>query len=286
MSEIITLKQEPIIAYQKIESVGAEIQKRIEELNLENQVITEDSLSSAKTTRADLNKEFKVFEEQRKFIKNAVEAPYKEFEEKYKDFIAKHYNNADNLLKTKINAFEERLKKDKENRIRAYFDELAQVENIDFIPFERLNLNITRSTSDKKLKEDVNTFLENVEKDLSLLQSIPMSEEFKTNALFDYKKTLNMSQSIRLAQEREKAKQEELKRQEALWQQEQERREKEPIKEEPKVEILQAPKVEQVETPKVEKTEPLFEVAFKVKGTKQQLKALKEYIISNNIEIL
>ena len=69
MSEIITLKQEPIIAYQKIESVGAEIQKRIEELNLENQVITEDSLSSAKTTRADLNKEFKVFEEQRKFIK-------------------------------------------------------------------------------------------------------------------------------------------------------------------------------------------------------------------------
>ena len=172
MSEIITLKQEPIIAYQKIESVGAEIQKRIEELNLENQVITEDSLSSAKTTRADLNKEFKVFEEQRKFIKNAIEAPYKEFEEKYKDFIAKHYNNADNLLKTKINAFEERLKKDKENRIKAYFEELAQVKNIDFIPFERLNLNITRSTSDKKLKEDVNVFFENVEKDLNLLQSI------------------------------------------------------------------------------------------------------------------
>ena len=286
MSEIITLKQEPIIAYQKIESVGAEIQKRIEELNLENQVITEDSLSSAKTTRADLNKEFKVFEEQRKFIKNAIEAPYKEFEEKYKDFIAKHYNNADNLLKTKINAFEERLKKDKENRIKAYFEELAQVKNIDFIPFERLNLNITRSTSDKKLKEDVNVFLENVEKDLNLLQSIPMSEEFKADALFDYKKTLNMSQSIRLAQEREKAKQEELKRQEALRLQEQERREKEPIKEEPKVEILQAPKVEQVETPKVEKIEPLFEAAFKVKGTKQQLKALKEYIISNNIEIL
>ena len=105
-----------------------------------------------------------------------------------------------------------------------------------------------------------------------------MSEEFKADALFDYKKTLNMSQSIRLAQEREKAKQEELKRQEALRLQEQERREKEPIKEEPKVEILQAPKVEKIE--------PLFEAAFKVKGTKQQLKALKEYIISNNIEIL
>ena len=43
-------------------------------------------------------------------------------------------------------------------------------------------------------------------------------------------------------------------------------------------EVLQAPKIE--ETPK------LVETQFRVRGTIEQLKALKQFIIENNIEIL
>jgi len=47
---------------------------------------------------------------------------------------------------------------------------------------------------------------------------------------------------------------------------------------EPQKEVLQAPKVE--ETPK------LVETQIRVRGTIEQLKALKQFIIENNIEIL
>lgn len=281
MTNIITLKQEPIISYNKIEEVGQEVQKRISELNLENQIATADTIQSIKTTRTDLNKEFAVFEDQRKLIKKAVETPYKEFEQKYKDFIAKHYNDADSVLKDKISRFENDLKNEKTERIRIYFLELAQSKNIDFLTFERLNLKITLSTSDKSLREQVDRFVLDVADKLDLLKSVPESDDFKAEVLFEYKKTLDMNNSLRIVQERKKAKEEELKRAETERQKEEEKNTQETEKQSPKPQILQAPKVEE---PTAEPKQ--YTTSFRVKGTKEQLQALKQFIINNNIQIL
>ena len=273
-NNLITLQQEPVIIYEKIKSVGAEIQKRISDLNLENQLVTEDTIKAVKGIRTDLNKEFATFEEQRKFIKNAVTKPYQEFEEKYKEFIATHYNNADNTLKNKISDFENKLKEDKAERLKSYFTELCQSLQIDFLTFEQVKLNITLSASEKSLKETITAFVEGVNKDLDLLKSIPESDEFKAEVLHDYKKSLDMANALRITQERKKAKEEELKRIEE--------QKIDVVKNattaEPQKEVLQAPKVE--ETPK------LVETQFRVRGTIEQLKALKQFIIENNIEIL
>lgn len=280
MTNIITLKQEPIISYAKIQEVGQEVQKRISELNLENQIATADTIQAIKTTRTDLNKEFAVFEDQRKFIKKAVETPYKEFEQKYKEFISQHYNNADEILKDKISRFENELKNEKTERIRIYFLELAQSKNIDFLAFERLNLKITLSASDKSLREQVDRFVLDVADKLDLLKSVPESNDFKAEVLFEYKKTLDMNNSLLIVQERKKAKEEELKRAEI----DKEKKAKELQKQEPTTpqpEILQAPKVEE---PTAEPK--LYTTSFRVKGTKEQLVALKQFIISNNIQIL
>ena len=274
MENIITLQQEPVIIYEKIKSVGEEVQKRISDLNLENQLVTEDTIKAVKGIRTDLNKEFTAFEEQRKFIKNAVTKPYQEFEEKYKEFIATHYNNADNTLKNKISDFENQLKKDKTERLASYFTELCQSLQIDFLTFEQVKLNVTLSASEKSLKETITAFVEGVNKDLDLLKSIPESDEFKAEVLHDYKKSLDMANALRITQERKKAKEEELKRIE-------EQKidvAKNAITAEPQKEVLQAPKVE--EAPK------LVETQFRVRGTIEQLKALKQFIIENNIEIL
>lgn len=274
MENIITLQQEPVIIYEKIKSVGEEVQKRITELNLENQLVTEDTIKAVKGIRTDLNKEFAAFEEQRKFIKNAVTKPYQEFEEKYKEFIATHYNNADNTLKNKISDFENQLKKDKTERLKSYFTELCQSLQIDFLTFEQVKLNVTLSASEKSLKETITAFVEGVKKDLDLLKSIPESDEFKAEVLHDYKKSLDMANALRITQERKKAKEEELKRIE-------EQKidvAKNATTAEPQKEVLQAPKVE--EAPK------LVETQFRVRGTIEQLKALKQFIIENNIEIL
>ena len=266
-NNLITLQQEPVIIYEKIKSVGEEVQKRISDLNLENQLVTEDTIKAVKGIRTDLNKEFAAFEEQRKFIKNAVTKPYQEFEEKYKEFIATHYNNADNTLKNKISDFENKLKEDKAERLKSYFTELCQSLQIDFLTFEQVKLNVTLSASEKSLKETISAFVEGVKKDLDLLKSIPESDEFKAEVLHDYKKDLDMANALRKTQERKKAK-EEQKIDVA----------KNATTAEPQKEVLQAPKVE--ETPK------LVETQFRVRGTIEQLKALKQFIIENNIEIL
>lgn len=269
-NNLITLQQEPVIIYEKIKSVGEEVQKRISDLNLENQLVTEDTIKAVKGIRTDLNKEFAAFEEQRKFIKNAVTKPYQEFEEKYKEFIATHYNNADNTLKNKISDFENKLKEDKAERLKSYFTELCQSLQIDFLTFEQVKLNITLSAPEKSLKETITAFVEGVKKDLDLLKSIPESDEFKAEVLHDYKKSLDMANALRITQERK----EELKRIE-------EQKidvAKNATTAEPQKEVLQAPMEE--ETPK------LVETQFRVRGTIEQLKALKQFIIENNIEIL
>ena len=97
--QLITLKQAPIIVYEKIKAVGQQIEAKIAELNLDNQLVTEDTLKSAKNTRTTLRKELDDFETQRKYIKEQVNAPYEAFEKAYKEHIKVHYDKADNTLK-------------------------------------------------------------------------------------------------------------------------------------------------------------------------------------------
>lgn len=299
MNEIIILKQAPIITYDKIKEVGEKVQQRIAKLDLENQVITEQTKQSAKNTRTDLKKEFDAFEEQRKFIKKSVLAPYEEFETNYKNFIAQHYQSADKVLKSKIDFFEDKLKEEKAERVKAFFEELCQAEKIDFVTYERLGLNITLSVTETQLRRQVEEFITKVVNDVDLINSIPESDEYKSEVLFEYKKSLDANHSFRIVKERQEAKQKELARIEAEKQAKTEKQAKLQAEQEAKEkEVLQAPQEvshvgngyihseqENCNLPEQEANE-LYEMTFKVRGTREQLVALKQFIISNNIEIL
>lgn len=264
MKEIIVLKQAPIISYDKVKEVGEKVQQRIAQLDLENQIITEQTKQTAKNTRAELSKEFKIFEDQRKFIKEQVLAPYDEFEQQYKEFIATHYKQADDVLKTKISFFENQLKEEKIQRAKAFFNELCQAHQIDFLRFEKVGISATLSASEKSIREKIENFVIQVAKDVALIQCVPEDDAYKSEVLTEYKNSLNAGRSFQIVKERKQAQAEQLARIEAQQK-----------------EVLQAPKV--VELPQ---EAPVFELSFRVKGTKQQLKALKTYIISNNIELL
>lgn len=280
---IIILKQEPIIAYSKIEEVGKEVQKRIAELNLENILVTEEGVKPIKDTRANLNKEFATFEERRKMIKKAVEMPYKEFEAKYNEFIAQHYKQADETLKVKINAFENQLKAEKENEVKEYFTELCQAKNIDFVEFSRLGIKVGLSDSLKKLKSQVDIFIGDIEKDLDYLNNATESEVFKADVFFEYRKNLDMLRALQITQERHNARREaERKNQEA-----ESNKQAEVVSQEVKSDN-QPPATENkpLTAPIVEEPQKVFKISFSVRGTMEQIKALKEFIISNNIEII
>lgn len=299
--ELITLKQAPIIVYEKIKAVGQQIEAKIAELNLDNQLVTEDTLKSAKNTRTMLRKELDDFETQRKYIKEQVNAPYEAFEKAYKEHIKVHYDKADSTLKSKIDEVQNRLITDKSERIKEYFTELCQQQSIDFLIFERLPLNITLSASDKSLKEQVAGFVGEVSKSLQLIESLNEPDEFKAEMLTEYKQTLDVTRAIQNAQYRKQQREAELQRIEAQRAAAEQAR----LAAEARAKAqapLQAPAqvINEVQPAAPVQPEPVQEVTqvaqedknevvqatFTVAGTMKQLQALKQYIISNNIQIL
>ena len=302
--ELITLKQAPIIVYEKIKAVGQQIEAKIAELNLDNQLVTEDTLKSAKNTRTMLRKELEVFEEQRKFIKEQVNVPYKAFEKAYKEHIEVHYDKADSTLKSKIDEVQNRLITDKSERIKEYFTELCQQQGIDFLIFERLPLNITLSASDKSLKNEVANFVSEVTKSIQLIESLNEPDEFKAEMLTEYKQTLDVTRAIQNAQYRKQQREAELARieaqrvaaEQARLAAEARAKEQAPLQAPAQVNEVQPatpvqpaapiqPEPVQEATEAVQEDEnEIVQSAFTVIGTRAQLRALRAFLDNNKIQ--
>lgn len=319
MKEII-LKQNAVIQHDLL-NVGKMVDERLKELNIENLVATDDTIKAMKSLRADLNKEFKDFEEQRKTIKNLVAKPYMTLEEVYKEQVSEKYNGAISTLKSKIDEHEIKIKLEKKEVVESYFDECVDFSGFDFVKFDDVGININLSTSIKKYREEVDAFIAKINDDLNLIET----QEEKAQILVDYKKDLNVARAINDVKERIASERIEKERQQ---QQEQARRERELdyidfqfsefekvyvhiehkdlsislddvqtrssiefnaiIKDfenqiKAKHEIVKKPV--QIASPEVKKAEPKTLMAkFSVKGTLEQLTALKQYLIDNKLE--
>lgn len=280
MDKIIEVTQKPIIEYSIIESASIAVDDRINSLSLETLEVSENSLSSVKNIRAELNNEFKIFEEQRKMVKDIILKPYNEFEEQYKNLISSKFKDADILLKNKIDVVTDEILNKKVEGIKEYFE---SVNEFDFIRFEDLNLKIIKSVSDKKLFEEINAYLENITNGLSTIETLPNKD--RVMAKFQMSKDLNWSISqtnIEIQREEEIEKQRlarieaEKQRQQQLKQQEEHQ-----VKVEANNELN--PFDEVVESQPIQ--EQVYKTTFTVIGTKNQLKALKEFMKQNNIQI-
>ena len=303
--QLITLKQPPVIVYEKIKAVGQQIEAKIADLNLDNQLVTDETLKSAKNTRAKLRKELDDFETQRKYIKEQVNAPYEAFEKAYKEHIKVHYDRADSTLKSKIDEVQNRLLDDKRGRIKDYFTEFCASQGIDFLIFERLPLNITLSTSDKSLKEQVAGFVSEVSKSLQLIESFNEPDEFKAEILTDYKQTLDITRAIQGAQYRRQQREAELQRieaqrvaaEQARLAAEARAKEAAPLQAPAQVineaqpaapvqpEAPMQPEPVQEATQAVQEDEnEVVQSTFTVTGTRAQLRALRTFLDINNIQ--
>ncbi len=200
MTTEIKLIQAPVIQHSLVE-IGKTVTSRIFELNLEKLVATEETIQSLKKLRAELNKEFDLYEAQRKAIKEAVANPYVEFENVYKTEISEKYKKAVETLKDKIASVEEKVKAGKKTNIIRYFNELCASENIDFLKFENTGFEINLSTSEKQYKEKCNEFVQRIADDILLIQA----QEYSAEIMTEYKFTLNVSKAITTVVNRKEA---------------------------------------------------------------------------------
>ena len=136
MKNEIKLTQLPVISHDLI-AVGANVTARIKSLNLDKLVATEDTVKVLKTTRAEINKELKDFEDQRKVVKEAVNKPYNDFEAIYKAEISEKYNQAVDILKTKIEKVESKVKAEKKP--------LLYPISMSFVPLKKLISSLLKS---------------------------------------------------------------------------------------------------------------------------------------------
>lgn len=288
MNEIAIVEQLPVIN-EKIKEVGEQLTKRLKKLNLDKLVCNDETRKEIKNLRTELGKELKSFEEQRKNIKAKINEPYEVFNQTYEKEIKEKYQNADLILKNKIDLVETEIKNNAKILAVEYFEEYKKSKsNIEdnYIKFDELNLQIgldaltEKGTLVKKYKDAISSKLDEVERDIETINTMEHNNEI----LVEYLKHKNLSLAIKEVNDRHFVLEQVRERQEIA---------KERIIEEAKIvekveEVLSAP-VEKVPEGQMtiddfsdnEKTESeeKFEMTFTVKGTLTKLKELKEYLI-------
>ena len=273
IDNLIVIKQLPQIE-EHLKDLSSEIDIKVE--NAKKLVCTEESVKTVKKVRADLNNDFKTLEEQRKTVKEQILAPYMQFEEVYKTYVSDKYKEADIDLKQKIDSTENELKKQKEQEIKAYFEEYKIANNIDFINYEQANINVTLTASKKSLKEQAKAFIDKIKDDLKLIET----QECKEEILVEYKQTLNISRAIQDVANRHKLLEEEKKRQEELKNKQLEEAQRQADMSIKKQEVATKNALDNfvMEAPKVAEQEEILTLKFKVRGTRSKLRELKKFL--------
>lgn len=70
----------------------------------------------------------------------------------YKEQTITKYKEADEILKTKVNDFEMKIKTERKIELEAYFTDICAMEQIDWLTFNRFGVEINLSTSIKNTK--------------------------------------------------------------------------------------------------------------------------------------
>ena len=264
--QLIVLEQLPIIKA-TLENLSIEIKEKVDRAN--NLVCNDETVKTVKQVRADLNKEFNELESQRKAVKSAIMEKYDEFNEIYVENVSNLYKEADVVLKEKIDNVENQLKLEKEEELREFANQHIIANNLEnLIKFEDISLNITLSSSMKSLKEKIIEYIEDVLNDLKLIEL----EEFKDEILVEYKKNKDFTKSkIDVITRHKQLEELQQKQKEVQLQKDEENK------------IIE--KVEEITIPKeVIEDDEIIEVSFKVKGTKTQLRNLKQFLNAEGIE--
>ena len=268
IKDIIRVETLPKIV-QQLEQLSIEVDGIVNEaLALE---CNEESKQDVKKARANINKIKTELEDRRKWVKEQILEPYYQFEDVYNNLVKGKLLYADDILKSRVEQIELTQKQEKENNVKDYFEEYNQslhLENI--VNWDQLNIKIGLSDSEKKLREEVKSKLDKINSDIELIKL----EEYKDEIMVEYLKDFDFAKAkltvFNRINEINRLKEESAKKEQ------QEQLDKSLEKQ---VDEITIP-VEIVEN----SVEKVFTTRFQVSGTREQLIALKEYMIQNKIE--
>ena len=194
-------------------------------------VCTDESVQSVKTMRAEMRKEFDEADRQRKEAKDRYMAAWNDVESVWNECVAGPFKKADSAFKSEIDAFENQLKDELRERLKAYYDELCAAEKIDFVPFERallksgikIGLADAKAKTPRKLQDALAAVTAQIATDMERISRMEDAAEIMT----EYKRALDFGAAVDTVQSRklaieaereaaERRKEEEARRQEMV----------------------------------------------------------------------
>lgn len=274
---------------------------------------TVDTLAAYRKRRAALNKERNAAEAMRKDARKKLLSRHDMLMPDYQKNIIKPFDDALKAMDDAIVAAEAEAKAQKTEAVKNYFTEYVNANHMgDYVKWSDLGVTITLSESEKKLKDTVRGRLDNILRNYKFVAD----SEFPAEAIAEFKLNgFDGMAAVQTIKERHRAAEEEAERirqeqafreQMAALEAEKQALIEEAAEEEqdcdviePAVEIaeeaveapqeLAPPAEETVEEEPVEQAEPddiRFQLTFTVRGTLNELKALKAFLIENKYEIV
>lgn len=261
--ELIRVVAVPEIEFTKLKQFNVQVMNEISRLDLDNMVATPDNVKEIKGLRTDVRKSLKELEDSRKLTERTIMKPYKEFERQYNELIKLPLTVADKQLKSKVDTVEDAMRAERVEEYKELVEGIKEANEMEFVNYEDLGLNIQLSTPDNQLRNEVDAFFTKVKNDLRVIDT----HAYKSRVLAMYMKDLDLTNAIinvENALEVERALEAKAKE----------------VQPEPEPEPEVKPEPIKVEP---EAKERIITAQFTVKGTKQQLNELADYMKERGI---
>jgi hypothetical protein len=238
------------------EELLAEVRRAIS--NYKGKVYDDTAIAEAKADRARLNNFVKQLNNRRLEIGKIYLAPYEKFKSQV-DEVRREVDNAVGEIDVQIKQYEAKQKAQKRAKLIEYFKAKATEAGLEnFVTFEQIEspqwLNATVKL--EKAQAEINAKITQIQNELATIEALKSEDESTLKAL--YFRTLCLAT--------------------ALVEHEKLREERERI-----MEAKKRAEPPEATTPPLETPKKLFAVRFTVRGTKEQIIALRDFLNANNI---
>lgn len=171
-------------------------------------VCTDESIQSIKQMRAEMRKEYEAADDQRKAVKAQYLAAWNEVEATWKECVAEPFKRADASYKDTIGSFEDELKAAATEKLKSHYDELCQLEGIDWLPFEqalrysgvKIGMADTKTKTPRKAMDALAEFVSKVALGIEAVRKMEDSAEI----MVEFKKCIDAGQAAAIVAERKR----------------------------------------------------------------------------------
>lgn len=166
--------------------------------------VTEETVRTSKKMLAAVNGRIKEMEDRRITIKKEMLEPYNLFEKQVKEIVS-IVKEADTIVRNQVKSLEERERDQKREAIVEIFEKrIKQYSFSDLFTFDSFisSKHLNKSTSMKSVEMEMVQWLEKIEADIKVIQSLPNAQD----VLAEYADTKDVTVALTIVNEREERK--------------------------------------------------------------------------------